>query len=125
MQKETETKSPAPLVTPKQDVKNEYLDWQYTDRGKTSRISSNDQSSNAELEKETQEVIRDLLVLNQLSSTCLSHNKRENNEFKKHSSSISMYSHTTDTLVSSPLGVIHHPAYRNSYSTVCISSWLI
>lgn len=121
MQKE-ETKSLAPLVTPKQDVKNEYLDWQHTDRGKTSRTSSNNRSSSAELEKEAQEVIRDLLVLNQLSSSCLSRTTRENNEFKKHSSSISMYSHTTDTLVSSPLGVIHHPAYRNSYSTVCISS---
>lgn len=56
-------------------------------------------------------------MLNQLS--CSSRTAKDNT-FKKHSSIYS--SHSPDTLVSSPLGVIHHPAYRNSYSTVCIGS---
>jgi len=107
----------------KSDVKNEYLDWQRTDRTATSsKTSTGHRSSSAELaEKEVQEVIKDLLVLNQLSSSSLLRNSRENNEYKKHSSTISMYSHSPDLLVSSPLGVIHHPAYRNTHITVCIS----
>lgn len=112
-----DTKSPASLVA-KQEIKNEYSDWSH-DRNSTSRTPSSHRSSSAELaEKEAQEVIRDLLVLNQLS--CSSRNTRDNN-YKKPSPSVSMYSsHSPDTLVSSPLGVIHHPAFRNSYSTVCI-----
>lgn len=117
MQRE-DTKSPASLIA-KQDIKSEYSDWSHSDRVTTSRTSSNHRSSSAELaEKEAQEVIRDLLVLNQLS--CSSRNTRDNT-YKKHSPSVSMYSsRSPDTLVSSPLGVIHHPAFRNSYSTVCI-----
>ncbi|XP_001949183.2 yemanuclein [Acyrthosiphon pisum] len=107
-----ETKSPTPVVA-KQEIKNEYSDWSHSDRNTASRTPSSHRSSSAELaEKEAQEVIRDLLVLNQLS--CSSRTTKDNT-FKKHSSIYS--SHSPDTLVSSPLGVIHHPAYRNSYST--------
>lgn len=120
MQKE-DTKSPA-LHVAKQENKNEYSDWSNNDRNSTSRTPSSHRSSSAELaEKEAQEVIRDLLVLNQLS--CSSRNTRDNT-YKKPPPSVSMYSsHSPDTLVSSPLGVIHHPAFRNSYSTVCIN-WI-
>jgi len=110
-----ETKSPTPVLA-KQEIKNEHSDWPHSDRNTVSRTPSSHRSSSAELaEKEAQEVIRDLLVLNQLS--CSSRTTKDNT-FKKHSSIYS--SHSPDTLVSSPLGVIHHPAYRNSYSTVCI-----
>jgi hypothetical protein len=114
-----ETKSPA-TSTIKQDTKNEFTDWSHNDRNITSRTSSSQRSFSEELvEKETQEVIRNLLVLNQMSGS--SRNTRDNMP-KKHSPSVSMYSspHSSNTLVSSPLGVIHHPAYRNTYSTVCI-----
>lgn len=108
----------------KQDIKSEFLDWQHTDQNALSRTSSNQLLSSLEVkkvEKETQEVIKELAELSQLSSSCSSRNTRDNNTYKKHMSSASMYSsNSPDPLVSSPLGVIHHPAYRNSYSTVCI-----
>lgn len=121
VQKE-EAKSPTSSIA-EHDIKNEYLEWQNNDRSTTSRTPSSHRSSSAELaEKEAQEVIKDLLVLHQMSSSCSSRNTRDNT-FKKHSSSISMYSSPSpDVRVSSPLGVIHHPAFRNSYSTVCITS---
>lgn len=110
-----ECKSPTSVVA-KQEIKNEYSDWPHNDRNTPSRTPSSHRSSSAELaEKEAQEVIRDLLVLNQLS--CSSRTTKDNT-YKKHQSIYS--THSPDTLVSSPLGVIHHPAYRNSYSTVCI-----
>lgn len=110
-------------IMAKSDIKNEYLDWHHTDRNSTpNKTSTGHRSSSAELaEKEVQEVIKDLLVLNQLSSSSLLRNSKDNNEYKKHSSSISMYSHSPDLLASSPLGVIHHPTYRNTHITVCIS----
>lgn len=111
-----ETKSPVTSII-KQEIKNEYLDWSHNDNNVTSRTPLSHRASSEELvEKETQEVIRDLIVLNQLSGS--SRNTIDNMP-KKNSSSISMYSsHSPDTLVSSPLGVIHHPAYRNTYSSV-------
>jgi len=114
-----DTKSPASSTVEK-DIKKEYVD-----RNTTSRTSSSHRSSSAELaEKEAQEVIRDLLVLNKLSSSCSSRNTRDNNVDKKHSSSVSMYSsRSPDILASSSLGVIHHPAFRNSYNAVRIGSW--
>lgn len=120
VQKE-ETKSPSSIIVT-QDMKKEYSEWPHNDRNTSSRTPSSHRSSSAELaEKESQELIRDLLVLNQLSSSCSSRNAKDN-VYKKHSASIPMYSsRSPDTVVSSPLGVIHHPAYRNSYSTVCIS----
>uniref|UniRef100_A0A2H8TKA6 Ubinuclein-2 n=1 Tax=Melanaphis sacchari TaxID=742174 RepID=A0A2H8TKA6_9HEMI len=107
-----ETKSSTSVVV-KQDIKNDYSDWPHSDRNTASKTPSSHRSSSAELaEKEAQEVIRDLLVLNQLS--CSSRTTSDNT-FKKHSS---MYtSHSPNTLVSSPIGVIHHPAFRNSYTT--------
>lgn len=118
-----DTKSPA-LVKSDQDIKNEYLDWQNNERNTittSSRTPPNHRSSSAELaEKEAQEVIRDLLVLNQLSSSS-SRNSRD--ILKKQTGSI-YSSHSLDPRVSSPLGVIHHPAFRNTYSTVCIG-WLV
>lgn len=122
MQKE-ETKSSTSIITTKQDnVKSEHSDWPHNDRNTSCRTPSRHRSSSLELaEKEAQEVIRDLLVLNQLSSSCSSRNTQDN-AYKKHTLSVPMYSsHSPDSLTtSSPLGVIHHPAYRNSYSTVCI-----
>ncbi|XP_015373600.1 PREDICTED: ubinuclein-2 isoform X2 [Diuraphis noxia] len=107
-----ETKLPTSVIA-KQEIKNEYPDWPHGDRNIASRTPSSHRASSDELaEMEAQEVIRDLLVLNQLS--CSSQTKKDNT-YKKHSSIYS--SHSRDTLVSSPLGVIHHPAYRNSYST--------
>lgn len=114
-----ETKSPATSII-KQEIKNEYTDWSHNDRNITSKISSSHQDFSEErVAKETQEVIRELIVLNHLSGS--SRNTIDNMP-KKHSSSVSMYSspHSSNTLVSSPSGVIHHPAYRNTYSTVCI-----
>lgn len=101
-------------------IKKEYSEWPHNDRNTTSRTPSNHRSSSAELtEKESQELIRDLLVLNQLNS-CSSRNIKDNT-YKKHLPSVTIYSsHSSDTLVNSTLGVIHHPAYRNTYSTVCI-----
>jgi len=119
-----DTKSPA-LNTVEKDIKKEYVDRQHNDRNTASRTSSSHRSSSAELaEKEAQEVIRDLLVLNKLSSSCSLRNTRDNNVDKKHSSSVSMYSsRSPDILASSSLGVIHHPAFRNSYNAVRIVSW--
>ncbi|XP_026808501.1 yemanuclein [Rhopalosiphum maidis] len=108
-----ETKSPTSVVV-KQEIKNDYSDWSHSDRNTASRTPSSHRSSSTELaEKEAQEVIQELLDLNRLSCSSQTTN---DNTFKKHSS---MYtSHSSDTLVSSsPLGVIHHPAFRNSYST--------
>ncbi|KAL5239599.1 hypothetical protein ACI65C_007009 [Semiaphis heraclei] len=108
-----ETKSPTSVIA-KQEIKNEHPDWPHSERNIASRTPSRHRSSSAEhVEKEAQEVIRDLLKLNQLS--CSSRTIKDNNTYKKHSSIYS--SHSPDTLISSPLGVIHHPAYRNSYST--------
>lgn len=119
MQRE-ETKTPASVSNMvKQEIKNEYSDWQQNERNVSSKNPSSHQSSSIEL-AEAQEVIRDLLVLNQMSSSCSSRNTRDNS-YNKHSSSLSMYSsHSPDSLVGTPSGVIHHPAYRSSYSTVRI-----
>lgn len=108
-------------VVTKPEVKNEFLDWSHNDRNSLSKTISSHRSSSAEqVEIEAQECIRDLLVLNQMSSSCSSRNARDNT-YKKHSSSLPIYSsHPPDTLASSTLGIIHHPAYRNTYSTVCI-----
>lgn len=109
-----------------QDIKKEYVDRQHNDRNAASRSSSSHRSSSTELaEKEAQEVIRDLLVLNKLSSSCSSRNPRDSNTYKKHSPSVSMYSsRSPDILASSSLGIIHHPAFRNSYNTVRIDDGL-
>lgn len=124
MQKE-EIKSSASIITKHDTIKSEHSDWLHKEHNTSCRTSSRHRSSSLELaEKEAQEVIRDLLVLNQLSSSCSSRNTKDNAYNKKNTLSVPMYSsHSPDTLTtSSPLGVIHHPAYRNSYSTVCIGS---
>ncbi|VVC35816.1 Hypothetical protein CINCED_3A018374 [Cinara cedri] len=111
-----ETKSPASIIITKQDnIKIEHSDWPHNDRNTSCKTPSRHRSSSLELaEKEAQEVIRDLLVLNQLSSSCSSRNTKDNT-YKKH---VPMYSsRSPDAHTSSPLGVIHHPAYRNSYIT--------
>lgn len=123
MQKE-EIKSSTSIITTKQDtIKSEHSDWSHNEHNTSCRTPSRHRSSSLELaEKEAQEVIRDLLVLNQLSSSCSSRNTKDNAYNKKNTLSVPMYSsHSPDTLTtSSPRGVIHHPAYRKSYSTVCI-----
>jgi len=117
-----DTKSPASNIV-EQDIKKEYIDHrQHNDRNTASRTSSHRSSSSELAEKEAQEVIRDLMVLNKLSNS--SRNAKVN-MYKKHSASLSMYSsRPSDILASSSLEGIHHPAFRNSYTTVCIGSWL-
>ncbi|XP_027845855.1 yemanuclein [Aphis gossypii] len=107
-----ETKSPTSVVA-KQEIKNDYSNWSHSDRNTASRTPSSHGSSSDELvKKKTQEVIKELLFLNQLSNSSRTTN---DNTFKKHTSSYT--SHSPDTLTSTPLGVIHHPAIRNSYTT--------
>ncbi|XP_050547819.1 ubinuclein-2-like [Daktulosphaira vitifoliae] len=112
----------APITIKNQELKVEYKEQSHSDQCPTKATFNNNRASSIELaEKEAQEVIKDLLVLNQLSSSssCSSRNSKEKDAYKKQTSSMSMYSikNPFDTVVNTSLGVINHPAFRNSYNT--------
>ncbi|XP_050442472.1 ubinuclein-2 [Adelges cooleyi] len=116
-----ESKSPASVP-----IKVEYQESLLSDRSSTKTPFNNNRASSTELvEKQAQDMIKELLVLNQLSSgsSCSSRTTREEDVFKKHSPSITMYSsaHNFDSVVNTSLGVIHHPSYKNTYNTTVSS----